>query len=159
MAYLVSRSICQGRAAELVSLGGVVLGFIVYVLLAAFGITALIFAIPYAYDALRVAGSAYLAYLAWRALKPSGASPFQPRSEAHAALIRSLKDRLELAHRRSKPNQINRHSSMGMCRSLSGLVLDKVFHFLKTKVLLCENCDAFYSLRLRTVRCSIRFTR
>ena len=29
MAYLVSRSICQGRAAGLVSLGGVVLGFIV----------------------------------------------------------------------------------------------------------------------------------
>ena len=44
------------------------LGFIVYVLFAAFGITALIFAIPYAYDALRVAGAAYLAYLAWRAL-------------------------------------------------------------------------------------------
>ena len=44
MAYLVSRSICQGRAAGLVSLGGVVLGFIVYVLFAAFGITALIFA-------------------------------------------------------------------------------------------------------------------
>jgi threonine/homoserine/homoserine lactone efflux protein len=82
MAYLVSRSICQGRAAGLVSLGGVVLGFIVYVLFAAFGITALIFAIPYAYDALRVAGAAYLAYLAWRALKPGGASPFQLRELA-----------------------------------------------------------------------------
>jgi threonine/homoserine/homoserine lactone efflux protein len=61
MAYFVSRSICQGRSAGLVSLSGVALGFIVYVLFAAFGITALIFAVPHAYDALRVAGAAYLA--------------------------------------------------------------------------------------------------
>ena len=80
MAYLVSRSICQGRAAGLVSLAGVALGFVVYVLFAAFGITALLFAVPYAYDALRFAGAAYLAYLAWGALKPGGASPFQLRA-------------------------------------------------------------------------------
>jgi hypothetical protein len=46
MAYLVSRSVCQGRAAGLISLGGVALGFLTYMLLAAFGITALLFAIP-----------------------------------------------------------------------------------------------------------------
>ena len=34
MAYLVSRTICQGRAAGLVSLGGVGIGFVVYVMLA-----------------------------------------------------------------------------------------------------------------------------
>jgi threonine/homoserine/homoserine lactone efflux protein len=37
-AYLVSRAVTQGRSAGLVSLGGVGLGFIVYLLLAAFGI-------------------------------------------------------------------------------------------------------------------------
>ncbi len=79
MAYLVSRSICQGRAAGLISLGGVALGFLAYMLLAAFGITALLFAIPYAYDALRLCGAAYLAWMAWNALKPGGASPFQVR--------------------------------------------------------------------------------
>ena len=79
MAYLVSRSICQGRAAGLVSLGGVALGFLTYMLLAAFGITALLFAIPYAYDALRLCGAAYLAWMAWNALRPGGASPFQVR--------------------------------------------------------------------------------
>ncbi len=41
MAYLVSRSICQGRTAGLISLVGVALGFVTYMLLAAFGITAL----------------------------------------------------------------------------------------------------------------------
>lgn len=79
MAYLVSRTICQGRAAGLISLAGVALGFIAYMLLAAFGITALLFAIPYAYDALRLAGAAYLAWMAWQALKPNGRSPFQVR--------------------------------------------------------------------------------
>ena len=77
MIYLVSRSISQGRLAGLISLGGVVLGFFVYMLCAAFGITALVVAVPYAYDALRFAGAAYLLYLAWQTVKPGGRSPFQ----------------------------------------------------------------------------------
>jgi threonine/homoserine/homoserine lactone efflux protein len=79
MIYLISRSITQGPAAGIVSLGGVALGFVFYMLCAAFGITALLFAIPYAYDALRFAGAAYLLWLAWQALKPGGRSPFQVR--------------------------------------------------------------------------------
>jgi threonine/homoserine/homoserine lactone efflux protein len=82
MAYLVSRSVCQGRAAGLVSLGGVALGFLTYMLLAAFGITALLLAVPYAYDALRLCGAAYLAWMAWNALRPGGQSPFQVRELA-----------------------------------------------------------------------------
>jgi len=77
MIYLISRSITQGRAAGIVSLGGVALGFVFYMLCAAFGITALLFAVPYAYDALRFAGATYLLWLAWQALKPNGRSPFQ----------------------------------------------------------------------------------
>src|SRR5579862_603264 len=80
MIYLVSRSICQGRLAGLISLGGVALGFVTYMLCAAFGITALLFAVPYAYDALRFAGAAYLLWLAWQALKPGGRSPFQVKT-------------------------------------------------------------------------------
>ncbi|MDN7875864.1 LysE family translocator [Burkholderia aenigmatica] len=79
MIYLVSRSICQGRRAGLVSLGGVALGFVFYMVCAALGITALVMAVPYAYDALRFAGALYLAYLAWQALKPGGRSAFQVR--------------------------------------------------------------------------------
>ena len=48
MVYLISRSICQGRVAGLISLGGVALGFVFYMLCAAFGITAIVFAVPYA---------------------------------------------------------------------------------------------------------------
>ncbi|MFN3636163.1 MAG: LysE family translocator [Rhizobium rhizophilum] len=79
MIYLVSRSICQGPMAGLVSLGGVALGFVVYVLLTALGITVLLFAVPFAYDLLKFAGALYLAWLAWQALKPGGRSPFQVR--------------------------------------------------------------------------------
>jgi threonine/homoserine/homoserine lactone efflux protein len=79
MIYLISRSITQGAAAGLISLGGVALGFVFYMLCAAFGITALLFAVPYAYDALRLAGAGYLFWLARQALKPNGRSPFQVR--------------------------------------------------------------------------------
>lgn len=79
MIYLVSRSISQGRGAGLISLVGVGLGFIFYMLAAVFGITALVMAVPFAYDALRFGGAIYLAYLAWQALRPGGGSPFQVR--------------------------------------------------------------------------------
>lgn len=79
MIYLVSRSICQGRTAGLISLGGVGLGFVFYMLCTSLGITSLILAVPYAYDALRLTGAAYLAYLAWQALRPGRRSPFQVR--------------------------------------------------------------------------------
>lgn len=77
MIYLVSRSICQGRGAGLISLGGVALGFVFYVFSAALGITALLLAVPYAYDALRFGGALYLLWLASQAIRPGGRSPFQ----------------------------------------------------------------------------------
>lgn len=79
MIYLVSRSISQGRNSGLISLGGVALGFVFYMLCAAFGITALVLAVPFAYDTLRFVGALYLLYLAWQALKPGGHAPFQVR--------------------------------------------------------------------------------
>jgi len=79
MAYLVSRTVVQGRAAGLVSLTGVAAGFLVYLLCAAFGITALLVAVPFAYDALRLAGAVYLLFLAWQAVRPGGRSPFDTR--------------------------------------------------------------------------------
>lgn len=79
MIYLVSRSICQGPVAGLVSLGGVALGLVFYMLMSALGITVLLMAVPFAYDALKFAGAAYLLWLAWQAVRPGGRSPFQVR--------------------------------------------------------------------------------
>lgn len=79
MAYVVSRTVSQGRAAGLLSLGGIAYGLVIYMLLAAFGVTAVILGIPGAYDGLRLAGAAYLAILAWQSLRPNGASLLEVR--------------------------------------------------------------------------------
>ena len=89
MIYLVSRSISQGPRAGLISLSGVALGFVFYVLCAAFGLTVLLMSVPYAYDALRFGGALYLLYLAWQAVRPGGRSPFQVR-ELPASSPRTL---------------------------------------------------------------------
>lgn len=50
MIYCVSRTLCQGRAAGMVSLAGVLLGFVAHLLAAALGLTALLMAVPLAFD-------------------------------------------------------------------------------------------------------------
>lgn len=79
MIYLISRSICQGRQAGVISLLGVVVGFLVHMFAAAIGLTAVFMAIPVAYEVLKWLGAAYLLYLAWQAVKPGARSPFEAR--------------------------------------------------------------------------------
>ncbi|MEU3712715.1 LysE family translocator [Streptomyces catenulae] len=79
MIYLVSRSVTQGRRAGVVSLGGVALGFLVYLLAANLGLSVVFLAVPELYVAVKLAGAAYLAYLAWNALRPGGTAVFSPQ--------------------------------------------------------------------------------
>jgi threonine/homoserine/homoserine lactone efflux protein len=79
MIYLISRAICQGRKAGMISLLGVIAGFLVHMFAAAIGLTALFLAVPLAYDLLKWVGALYLLYLAWQAVKPGARSPFQAR--------------------------------------------------------------------------------
>lgn len=83
MIYLISRSIVQGREAGFISLLGVMLGFLVHMTLAAFGLTAVFLAIPYAYDVVKFVGAAYLLWMAWNAVRPGSASPFEARQLPH----------------------------------------------------------------------------
>lgn len=80
MVYLVSRTLCQGRRAGTVSLLGVIAGFVVHLLATGAGLTAMLMAVPLAYDVLRWCGAAYLLFLAWQSLGASGRSPFQARA-------------------------------------------------------------------------------
>jgi threonine/homoserine/homoserine lactone efflux protein len=80
MIYMISRAITQGRLAGVIAFAGVAVGFVVYLLCASFGLTAIVFAVPYAYDVLRFTGAAYIAWLAFEALRPGGRSPFQIRT-------------------------------------------------------------------------------
>lgn len=77
--YLVSRTLCQGRLAGIVSLAGTTTGFGVHVLAAALGLSAVFAAVPVLYDAVRWAGAAYLLYLAFDAVRAGGAGLFTPR--------------------------------------------------------------------------------
>lgn len=79
MIYCISRTLCQGRGAGMVSLGGVAAGFVVHLLAASLGLTALLLAVPMAFTAIKVLGAAYLLWLAWQAVKPGGLSPFETR--------------------------------------------------------------------------------
>src|SRR3954468_13971159 len=79
MIYLISRSICQGRKAGVISLFGVIAGFLVHMFAAAVGCTALFMKIPLAYEALKWAGAAFLLSLAGRAGRPGARSPFEAR--------------------------------------------------------------------------------
>ncbi|MDI1272302.1 LysE family translocator [Polaromonas sp.] len=83
MIYCISRTLCQGRGAGMVSLGGVALGFVVHLLGASFGLSALLLAAPVGFTAIKVAGALYLLWLAWQAVKPGGLSPFETRSLPH----------------------------------------------------------------------------
>ncbi len=80
MIYLLSRSIAQGRMAGVMSLGGVTLAFVIYMLAAACGLTALFLAVPFAYAAVKIAGASYLLWLAWNAIKPGARSALTPRA-------------------------------------------------------------------------------
>jgi len=73
--YIVGRSIGQGRVAGLVSVLGISIGCLFHVASAALGLSALMLALPLAYDVVRVAGAAYLVWLGLRALA-SRSSPF-----------------------------------------------------------------------------------
>jgi threonine/homoserine/homoserine lactone efflux protein len=80
MIYLVSRSIVQGRRAGLISLLGVGVGFLVYLAAATAGIATVFVLVPPLYTAIKLAGAAYLLWLAWKAVRPGGESAFAPRA-------------------------------------------------------------------------------
>ncbi|MFI8992672.1 LysE family translocator [Streptomyces sp. NPDC053542] len=82
MIYLVSRSIAQGRRAGLVSLAGVALGFLVYLIAVSAGIATVFALVPEIYLAMKLAGAAYLLWLAWKAVRPGGRSAFAPQELA-----------------------------------------------------------------------------
>jgi threonine/homoserine/homoserine lactone efflux protein len=84
MIYCISRTLCQGPRAGLVSLSGVALGFVVHLLAASFGLTALLLAVPVAFRCHQGGiGAAYLLWMAWQAVKPGGFAPFETRELPH----------------------------------------------------------------------------
>lgn len=78
--YLISRTLCQGRGAGLISLAGTTSGFVVHIVLASLGLSAVLVAVPVMFDAVRFAGAAYLLWLAFDSVRSRGAGLFAPRT-------------------------------------------------------------------------------
>ena len=76
--YLISRTLTQGRRAGYFSLIGVMAGVFVHLFAAALGLSAVLLAVPAAFDAIKLAGAAYLLWLAWGTLRGGGFS-FTPQ--------------------------------------------------------------------------------
>lgn len=79
MIYLVSRSLAQGRRAGMISLAGIGIGFFIYLSAAVAGITAIFTLVPVVYDAIKIAGTIYLIWIAWKTVRPGGSSVFETR--------------------------------------------------------------------------------
>lgn len=70
--YLISRTLAQGRRAGYFSMFGVAAGLSLHATFAAFGLTLVLLAVPYAFDAIKLAGAAYLLWLAYTTVRGAG---------------------------------------------------------------------------------------
>lgn len=77
MLYLISRSITQGKRAGVISLAGVIIGFVFHIVMASVGLTAILFAVPIVYSILKIVGVSYLLYLAYQAIGPYSRNIFE----------------------------------------------------------------------------------
>jgi threonine/homoserine/homoserine lactone efflux protein len=74
MLYVAARGTGEGRRAGIVSALGIGAGTLVHIAALALGLSALLAAVPAAYDAVRYLGAAYLLWLGVRALLRPGAT-------------------------------------------------------------------------------------
>ena len=77
MIYLISKSITQGKKSGMISLAGIVCGFLFHIIMVSFGLTAVLLAVPLAYTVLKTLGTVYLLYLAYQAIKPKSKNIFE----------------------------------------------------------------------------------
>ena len=70
--YLISRTLAQGRRAGYFSMFGVAAGLSLHATFAAFGLTVVLLAVPFAFDAIKLAGAAYLLWLAYTTVRGAG---------------------------------------------------------------------------------------
>ncbi len=73
--YITTRGMAQGRRAALLSTVGICIGYLVYTMLAALGLTAVLQSSAIAFDIVRYAGAIYLVYLGARTLMSKHGGP------------------------------------------------------------------------------------
>ncbi|KVF65872.1 lysine transporter LysE [Burkholderia cepacia] len=88
-AYIVGRSVAQGRGAGLMSALGISAGCCVHALACAFGLTALLAASAAAFTVIKLVGAAYLIYLGVRMIIAKQAA--EPSGKAAAQAVKPLR--------------------------------------------------------------------
>ncbi|HEX8453435.1 MAG TPA: LysE family translocator [Longimicrobium sp.] len=78
MLYVIARSVGEGRRAGVVSALGISTGTLFHTAAVVLGVSAFLVAYPTAYDLLRYAGAAYLAWLGVRALRTPAREGAEP---------------------------------------------------------------------------------
>jgi len=86
--FLVSQSVALGPRAGFLTALGLACGNLVHTLLAALGISVIFRASPAAFQALEIAGVAYLLFLAWKAIRARAVVPADPAAGAQASMPR-----------------------------------------------------------------------
>jgi threonine/homoserine/homoserine lactone efflux protein len=81
MLYVIARSVGEGRGAGVVSALGISAGTVFHTAAVVLGVSSLLVASPVAYDVLRLAGAAYLAWLGFRALRAAPRAAGEPDVE------------------------------------------------------------------------------
>ncbi|HTD04032.1 LysE family translocator [Undibacterium sp.] len=87
-AYIIGRSVAQGRAAGLVSALGISVGCLFHCLASAFGLTAILATSAMAFTLIKLAGGAYLIYLG---IRMALAKPIRPTDAPVMKDVRPLK--------------------------------------------------------------------
>ena len=77
---VLARGISQGRAAGLVAALGFAAGITFHTTLAALGVAALLRSSPFAFEAIKLAGAAYLVWIGIKALRSQGLSTAHERA-------------------------------------------------------------------------------
>src|SRR5712692_5980922 len=75
--YIMTRGIAQGRTAALLSTVGICIGYLIYTMLAALGLSALLQSSVIAFDIIRYTGAIYLLYLGIRTLMSKAGDPLR----------------------------------------------------------------------------------
>jgi threonine/homoserine/homoserine lactone efflux protein len=135
---ILSRGLFQGRRAGWIATAGTTTGNIVHASLAAAGVSALIAASPTFFDALRLAGAGYLAWLgvqalrsagrAWRAKRPASVPALAPATIRmtfiHALLTNLLNPKVVLFYLSFVPQFVSpAQGSVALQTFLFGIVL------------------------------------
>ncbi len=73
MAYVLASSLVGGRGAGLAAVGGIIAGGVVHTTLGALGIATVLALWPAAFNAMLIAGAAYMAWIGWAILRGGAA--------------------------------------------------------------------------------------